>query len=390
MKFFTLSKPISLHLLVLALAVLLILLPLTVTANSDEKSRLKQIQTEIKKLRHEVDETRETRKTTQQQLGRIEKQIGSLHQDLRKTQQQKEQEQQKIDRLNQQQAASKARSNKHLSVLKELIQLRHRQGESGQLKLLLSQQDINAIGRNSHYLRHFNAAQLETINTLNSELKNLQTLEQQGRERQQQLTKTEQQLNKQQQQLNREQQQRKQLLNSINSQLRSKESQLRQLLENAKALEQLIQQIKTKDQQRLTQGSKFSALKGKLPWPANGKLSAKFGQPRNLGKLNWEGVVIDAPMGNSVRAVADGNVVFADWIRGYGLLLIIDHGQEYLTLYGQNQSLNKQVGDTVEQNEVISTIGNSGGNSTPGLYFELRKKGKPINPQRWCRGSRPG
>ncbi len=369
----------------LALAALFILLPLTVTANSDNANRLEQIQTEIKKLRHEVDKTRETRETTQQQLSRIEKSIGSLHQNLRKTQQQKKQEQQKIDRLNQQQAASKARSNKHLSVLKKLIRLSHQQGKQGQLKLLLSQQDINAIGRNSHYLRHFNTAQIEAINTLNNELKNLQALEQQGHERQQQLTKTEQQLNTQQQRLNQEQQQRKQLLGTINSQLRGKESQLRQLLGDAKALEQLIQQIKTKDQQRLTQSSKFSTLKGKLPWPTNGKLSAKFGQSRNLGKLSWEGVVIDAPMGNNVRAVADGNVVFADWIRGYGLLLIIDHGQEYLTLYGQNQSLNKQVGDTVEQNEVIATVGNSGGNSTPGLYFELRKKGKPINPQRWCR-----
>ncbi len=356
---------------------------------TDEQSRLKQIQAEIKTLRHQVDQTRETRNTTQKRLSKIEKRIGSLHRELGKTQQQQKTAQQAIDKLSQQQAASKMRSNQHKATLEELIRLRHQQGEQGQLKLLLKPQEISALGRNSHYLRYFNAAQVDAINGLNSELKSLQTLTQSVREQQHQLKETEQQLKKQQQQLKQQQQQRKQLLNTINAQLQNKESRLRQLLEDAKALEHLVQNIKEQSQQRAARKTKFSALRGKLPWPAKGKLSARFGQSRQLGELTWEGVVINAPLGNNVRAVADGEVVFSDWLRGYGLLLILDHGQGYLTLYGQNQSLNKQVGDQVKQNEVIAAIGNSGGNSKAGLYFELRKQGNPVNPQRWCRGSRP-
>ncbi len=357
---------------------------------TDEQSRLKQIQAEIKTLRHQVDQTRETRNTTQKRLSEIEKRIGSLHRELGKTQQQQKAAQQQIDQLSQQQTASKMRSNQHKATLEALIRLRHQQGEQGQLKLLLKQQEISALGRNSHYLRYFNAAQIEAINGLNSELKSLQTLEQGVREQQQQLKESEQQLYQQQQQMKQQQQQRKQLLNTINAQLQNKESRLHQLLEDAKALGQLVQNIKEQSQQRLTRKTKFSTLRGKLPWPAKGTLSARVGQSRHLGKMTWEGVVIRAPLGNNVRAVADGEVVFSDWLRGYGLLLILDHGQGYLTLYGQNQSLNRQVGDQVKQNEVIAAIGNSGGNSESGLYFELRKQGNPVNPQRWCRGSRPG
>ncbi len=388
MKPSTRLSPLCQHLLVLVCASLLTLSSASADP-ADKQNRLKQIQAEIETLRHQVDQTRETRNTTQKRLSEIEKRIGALHRQLSKTQQQQKAAQQEIDRLNRQQAASKARSNQHKATLEELIRLRHQQGEQGQLKLLLKRQEISTLGRNSHYLRYFNAAQIEAINGLNSELKNLKTLEQDVRKQQQQLKETAQQLNKQQQQVKQQQQQRKQLLSTINAQLQSKESRLHQLLEDAKSLEQLVQNIKEQSQQRLARKTKFSTLRGKLPWPAKGKLSARFGQSRHLGKLTWEGVVIRAPLGNNVRAVADGEVVFADWLRGYGLLLILDHGQGYLTLYGQNQSLNKQVGDPVKQNEVIAAIGNSGGNSEPGLYFELRKQGNPVNPQRWCRGSRP-
>ncbi len=384
----TQRPPLCQHVLVLACLTLLTLSSARADP-SDEESRLKQVQAEIKTLRHQVDQTRATRNTTQKRLSEIEKRIGSLHRELGKTQQQQKIVRQEIDKLNRQQATSKTRSNQHKATLEALIRLRHQQGEQGQLKLLLKSHEVSDLGRNSHYLRYFNAAQIEAINGLNSELKNLQTLEQGVRKQQQQLKETEQQLNKQQQQMEQQQQQRKQLLSTINAQLQSKESRLQQLREDAKSLENLVQNIKEQSQQRLTRKTKFSTLKGKLPWPAKGKLSARFGQSRHLGKLKWEGVVIRAPLGSNVRAVADGEVVFADWLRGYGLLLILDHGQGYLTLYGQNQSLNKQVGDQVIQSEVIAAIGNSGGNSEPGLYFELRKQGNPVNPQRWCRGSRP-
>ncbi len=370
---------------------LLLLIPQAAPLQADDsEQRLKALQSQIKALRQDVDQTREQRDKERQALRHIEKRIGELHSQLQKTQQQQQTLHQQLKALGSQQQASQKRLQQHRDTLIELARLRHRQGEQGQLKLLLNQQDISTLGRNSLYLEYFNQAQLETINDLDSELKTLQQLEQQTQQQQDHLTQVEHRLNQQQTELADEQQQRQQLLSKANRQLRSQESQLRQLLEDAKQLEQVVQQISRENSKRRTKAASFSQQRGKLPWPAKGKLAASFGQSRHLGKLTWEGVVISAPMGNNVRAVADGEVVFADWLRGYGLLLIVDHGQDYLTLYGHNQSLNKQVGEQVKQNEVIAAIGNSGGNDKPGLYFEIRQKGKPVNPKRWCRGSRPG
>jgi septal ring factor EnvC (AmiA/AmiB activator) len=133
----------------------------------------------------------------------------------------------------------------------------------------------------------------------------------------------------------------------------------------------------------------FSRLKGKLPWPVQGKLAARYGANRKAESLTWRGVVIDAEEGREVKAIYNGRVVFADWMRGFGLLLIVDHGNGYMSLYGHNQSLYKNVGDVVRKGEAVATVGNSGGRETPGLYFEIRHNGVPDNPVLWCRaGSR--
>lgn len=377
-------------LLAVLCALLLCTAPSIAQSKDDTQTRLDQLQSQIKALRVEVDHTRGERDNARQQLRNIEKRIGTLLREQHQTQQQQSRSQQQLKALKQQQKQSQQHLTHQQAQLKQLIRLRHQQGQQGQLKLLLNQQDINSLGRNSQYLQYFNTAQLETMASIDSELLNLQQLQQRGEIQQQQLDQTARQLEQQQKQLDEERLQRRQLLGSINQQLQSKEARLRKLLEDAKQLEQLLQRIAKEAQKRAQKSTQFAKLRGKLPWPAKGKLSAKFGQSRNLGKLTWEGVVISAPMGNNVRAVADGEVVFSDWLRGYGLLLIVDHGQGYLTLYGHNQSLNKQVGDRVKQSEVIASIGNSGGNSEPGLYFEIRKKGNPVNPKRWCRGSSPG
>ncbi len=131
----------------------------------------------------------------------------------------------------------------------------------------------------------------------------------------------------------------------------------------------------------------FKQLKGKLRWPTNGKLSARFGSPREVGGLKWQGVVIQAKAGTAVRAVSRGQVIYADWLRGYGLLLIIDHGGGYMSLYGHNQAIYKKMGDRVNTDEVIAEVGSSGnGSGKPsGLYFEIRYQGTPTNPNQWCK-----
>lgn len=359
-------------------------------AAEDKSGQLKQLQGEIKTLTQQVTQTRSKRDNELKKLRSIEKRIASLHKQQRATKQQQKSLQQQLNKLQQQRQQSQQRLLKLREILRQIVQLRHRQGEQGQLKLLLNQQDPALIGRNNSYQQYFNEAQLNSIEQLDDELERLQQLQQQLNEQQQQINKVKQQLAQQQQQLDGEQQQRKQLVSQINASLKSKEARLNRLQEDAKQLTKLVKRIDKEAKPRRGKVTQFKRLKGKLPWPAKGRVIARFGQQRNLGKLTWEGLVISAPMGNNVRAVADGEVVFADWLRGYGLLTIIDHGNGYLTLYGNNQLLNKQVGDTVKQNDIIAAIGDSGGNDQPGLYFEIRKQGKPINPKRWFRGSSRG
>ncbi len=134
-------------------------------------------------------------------------------------------------------------------------------------------------------------------------------------------------------------------------------------------------------------GGAFSAARGKLPWPVNGRLLARFGDARGSdARAKWDGVMISANPGTQVRAVHGGRVVFADWLRGAGLLVILDHGNGYLSLYGHNQSLLKSAGDIVKAGEAISTVGDSGGQDAAGLYFAIRQQGRPTDPSQWCRG----
>ena len=130
----------------------------------------------------------------------------------------------------------------------------------------------------------------------------------------------------------------------------------------------------------------FKSAKGKMPWPVSGKPSNRFGKSRNEGKMRWQGITIPAKEGTTVKAIHHGRVVYSDWLRGSGLLLIIDHGDGYMSLYAHNQSLLREVGEWVSAGTPISTVGDSGGLDRAALYFEIRHQGKPTNPASWCRG----
>jgi septal ring factor EnvC (AmiA/AmiB activator) len=127
----------------------------------------------------------------------------------------------------------------------------------------------------------------------------------------------------------------------------------------------------------------FAGLKGKLAWPVQGRLAGDYGQPRGTGPVKWNGVLLEAAAGVPVRAVYHGRVAFADWLQGLGLLVIVDHGAGYMSLYGHNEALLKESGDWVEPGEPIAQVGDTGGQTRPGLYFEIRYNGEPVNPHPW-------
>lgn len=180
---------------------------------------------------------------------------------------------------------------------------------------------------------------------------------------------------------------RKVAVGKLAGELRSRNDELKRLQDDAAALRRLSHTVREafRDLPPQATGAPLAARKGKLRWPVPGRIAARYGSSLAEGKLSLNGIVIAAPEGSDVRAVHAGRVVYADWLRGYGLLAIIDHGDGYLTIYGHNLALNRASGDWVQEGEAIATVGSSGGSTAPGLYFELRKGGDPQDPARWLR-----
>ena len=174
----------------------------------------------------------------------------------------------------------------------------------------------------------------------------------------------------------------------LSADIQSKGTQLKRMEENRAQLEQLLATIEeaVTDLQAPDDYQAFASARGKMSWPVLGKPSNSFGRPRNAGKMRWQGVNIPAPAGATVTAIHQGRVVYADWFRGSGLLLIIDHGDGCMSLYAHKQALLREVGEWVSAGTPITTVGDSGGLNRPALYFEIRKDGKPTNPANWCTG----
>jgi septal ring factor EnvC (AmiA/AmiB activator) len=192
--------------------------------------------------------------------------------------------------------------------------------------------------------------------------------------------------------LEQSQSQRRQVVRALATELLSQGQEMAQLQRDEQELQDLLRGLREalSDIPPETDAAQhFAQRRGELGWPSSGRLAASYGQPK-IGNLRWDGVMISAPEGREVRAVHAGRVAYADWLRGFGLLIIIDHGDGYMTLYGHNQSLFKETGDWVATDEAIAAVGNSGGREQTGVYFGIRYQGKPVDPVRWCRRGRGG
>ena len=254
---------------------------------------------------------------------------------------------------------------------------------SGQdfLKLLLNQESPDTFERMARYHRYFTDARLsalddyrETLDDLADNRFQLETRADEARERQQELKERE-------QDLVAERRDRQDLINELDREMEGKTSERERLIADRTRLEALFAELT----RRATEldGSAFVARKGSLPWPLRGRVTNAFGQSRADGRLTWHGMLIAADEGTEVKSVFRGRVVFANWLRGFGLLTIIDHGGGFMTLYGHADVLLKTVGDWAESGEVIARAGKSGGQQISGLYFEVRQKGAARDPIAW-------
>jgi septal ring factor EnvC (AmiA/AmiB activator) len=290
--------------------------------------------------------------------------------------------------------------------LAERVYRQYVAGHPGTMAVLLSGRDPNTIARDLHYQSYIVRARAALITTMGDDLARAQALvtEAEGKAAELAAAKAEQM--RERTRLEKEQRARAIVLTRISRDIEQQQREFGTLKRDETRLSTLVDQLsrviartpkpRTEAHARLApriasepvtdapaEDESFARLKGRLALPVRGELASRFGSPRQDSGIVWKGVFIAAPGGEEVRAVGAGRVVFADWLRGFGNLLIIDHGESYMTLYGYNEALLKQVGDVIHRGERIATVGSTGGRPDSGLYFEMRHEGRPFDPMSW-------
>jgi murein hydrolase activator len=360
-----------------------------------EREQLEALRARIEKLRLGIADAEGARTEARDQLRDSERAISASNRELRALAARRESLRAELRALAARGRAAESELAARADTLGRLLALRHLQGGQGYLRLALSGRDPSQAARDLHYYGHLSAAQARLIAALRETLAQSREIERGLREKGSELAAVESAQRARRSELAREQAARRAVLVRVSNRLREQRREVRGLERDEARLARLVQEIakllasgpKGLRNEMLPQSGgparRFAALKGTLRLPAKGEVTNRFGAARPGGGPLWKGLFIRAPAGAEVRAVAGGRIVFAEWLRGFGNLLIIDHGDAYLTIYGNNESLLRQVGDEVRTGELIATIGNSGGSQNSGIYFELRHEGKPFDPLRW-------
>jgi septal ring factor EnvC (AmiA/AmiB activator) len=351
---------------------------------AQEQSDLESIQQQIKNKQAQINQQLEAAKKFQDNLKVVEIQIAKSATKLNKTEISLDNNQQQLSVLRKQQKGYLASLEQQKSVLAKQIRSAYMTGNYDFAKMLLNQQDAANFERTITYYQYLNKARKSQIDGFNLLVKNLQKVNAKLIDNQSELEQLKVKQLEQQQTLKANQTEREGTLIAMQKAIESEEVKIAQLQINEKnLLEALTRAQQQLDQQDITL-SGLSALKGRLLMPAKGKLRKMFGRFRQ-GQIKWKGVVINGTAGDSVIAIHHAKVLYSDWLRGFGLVTVLDHGDGFMSLYGHNQALLKQAGEAVQAGEAIALLGQSGGQNRPNLYFEIRHKGKPINPVNWLK-----
>ena len=364
-------------------------MPVAGFAQSEEeqtRAALDKLDKDIQRINREISSASSRRSKLQEQLKAAEIELGRMQRDLAANRSAIADNEKELARLeSERKQLEDARDTQQARIARELKGA-WQMGAQSQLKLLLNQEDPHTLARVMAYYRYLFEARSELLAEYRGTLEELAGVQQQIDASTVALAEREAELKSQQQAVMNAQGERQlavlDLSESIDSnaeQLKEKEADRQKLESLLAAIEEAVVNLRVPEDFQ-----PFSKVRGKMPWPVAGKPSNRFGNPRNEGKMRWQGVAIPAEEGATVRAIHHGRVVYADWLRGSGLLLIIDHGDGYMSLYAHNQSLLKDVGEWVTAGTAISTVGNSGGQDRFALYFEVSHQGKPVDPAAWC------
>lgn len=360
--------------------------PLANAKKLNTSSRLKMLINKIFIARKNLQADQQKSVFIKGSLEQTETNIGHIAKHLHQTNTQLSSQKNLLGTIQQQQAENQAQLNLQKNLLSEQTRAIYFLGSQPYLKIILNQQDPVKISRYLHYYASLNQARLDAISAINKINLDLEKTTEKIHVQTQQLQSTQQKQQDQQNDLKQEELNRKKVLQQINQSINTQSDQLNKLLQNKKQLENIISSLKEQTLSGYAPGAKFETMQHKLFWPiTHTKVMQTFGEPIAFGRLKSTGVLLKTNLGEPIHAVFPGKVIFASWLNGFGLLAIIQHGQNYMTLYARNQSLYVKKDDEVKAGQVIATAGNSGGFDSPALYFEIRYKGKPVNPLTWLR-----
>ena len=349
-----------------------------------KEQELAEVRDRISALKESMDDAAEERDRVTAELQELEIAIAERRTRLREIEREQRYVAEKKAKLDAELVERESHLDEESEALAAQVRTAYMSGSQEKIKLLLNQRDPATLGRLMAYYRYLNDYRADNIESVVEQIRELEALRGQIAAEEARLSSLKQDRYDELGRLGASQDQRRELLDTLRQRLADEGREVERLAAQEQDLSRLIAELTSiLSDYPITSEQPFGELKGKLTWPVAGRLLHDFGQPRAGGRLKWNGVVLAAPRGREVRAVYHGRVAFADWLGGMGLLVIVDHGDGYLTLYGYNETILKDTGDWVAPGDVIATVGDSGGQAQASLYFELRSGKRAENPRRW-------
>ena len=403
--------------------------PHAASANQSERKQteLDALKQRLQTLQQAFRDTQTERKEAADELRQSERAISSGIRQLRQLDSERQRTQSELQTLTQEADALATRVREQQARLAQALKAAYQRGQGDGLKLILNGEDPNQSARDLRYLAHLSRAQHASIEALRADLARLGELQGAASQKNTALTKLHEARAAEQQQLVADKREREQVMQKLSAQIEQQQREIAKLKRDEQSLTELVERLnrlmaqqaareaaararaaqqaqkkQTPEKEATGQPRRpvavntetpvafrsdrpFSSLKGSLRLPVAGELMNQFGAPREGGGISWKGLFIRAGQGTVVKAIAAGQVGFLEWLRGVGNLLIVDHGEGYMSLYSNNESLYKRVGDPVQPGDPIASVGNSGGQPEVGLYFEMRHQSRPVNPLLWVK-----
>ena len=380
----SMGNPLRLSLLVGFVLIWSVLLCTASNADESQQKELDSLKRSISTLERQLEDRGKQRNSLQSALKKVELESSKINRNIRRLRTKINKLEKQLTTLDQKEKDLQLNISEQSDAISEQITAAHQLGDQEPIKLLLNQEDPQQLARVLKYYDYFLKARADKIQRYKKDIDDLTETRAEINRQKLALDQSKKALEADKKTLSNRVKSRKKTLDKLQSSLRTDKKKLSKLQDERNKLEEIIETVK-KAAAKLALPSNyesFTSRKGKLKWPIKGRVAHSFGSKRS-GTLRWEGWLISASAGDAVKTVHHGRVVFSNYLRGFGLLVIVDHGDGYMTLYAHNQELLRETGDWVQSNEVISRAGDTGGLNKPALYFEIRKQGNPADPKVW-------